>query len=80
MHWWEVLQKFNKNAAEVDIAPALGKITKNLKYRSRGPGQGPLERVCQGHLLCKISHSQLSQVQRKPKFDIKINKSMDHEI
>ena len=40
MHWWEVLQKFNKNAAEVDIAPALGKITKNLKYRSRGPGQG----------------------------------------
>ena len=40
MHWWEVLQKFNKNAAEIDIAPALGKITKNLKYRSRGPGQG----------------------------------------
>ena len=38
------------------------------------------ERVCQGHLLCKISHSQLSQVQRKSQFDIKINKSMDHEI
>ena len=28
-----------KNAAEVDIAPALGKITKTVKYRSRAPGQ-----------------------------------------
>ena len=36
------IQKFNKNAAEVDIAPALGKITKNVKYRSRAPGQGVL--------------------------------------
>ena len=25
----------NKNAAEVDIAPASGKITKNVEYRSR---------------------------------------------
>ena len=29
----------NKNAAEVDITPALGKITKNVKYMSRAPGQ-----------------------------------------
>ena len=28
----------NKNSAEVDIAPASGKITKNMKYRSRAPG------------------------------------------
>ena len=55
----------NKNAAEVDIAPASGKITKNIKYRSRAPGQGCFERVCHGHLLCNVTHSQLSQVQRK---------------
>ena len=30
----------NKNAADVDIAPASGKIIKNMKYRSRAPGQG----------------------------------------
>ena len=30
----------HKNATEVDIAPASGKITKNMKYRSRAPGQG----------------------------------------
>ena len=30
----------NKNSAEVDIAPASGKITKNVKYRSRAPGSG----------------------------------------
>ena len=30
----------NKNAMEVDIPPASGKITKNMKYRSRAPGQG----------------------------------------
>ena len=29
-----------KNSAEVDIAPASGKITKNVKYRSRAPGSG----------------------------------------
>ena len=28
----------NKNSAEVDIAPASGKITKNVKYRPRAPG------------------------------------------
>ena len=28
----------DKNSAEVDIAPASGKITKNVKYRSRAPG------------------------------------------
>ena len=32
------------------------------------------ERVCQGHSLCKVSHSQLSQMQRKANFDVKINK------
>ena len=32
--------KEDKNAAEVDIAPALGKIIKNVKYRSRAPSQG----------------------------------------
>ena len=37
------------------------------------------ERACQGHLLCKLSHSQLSEVQRKPIFDV-IIKSMDNEI
>ena len=29
---------FHKNSAEVDIAPASGKITKNVNYRSRAPG------------------------------------------
>ena len=29
----------NKNAAEVDIAPASGKIIKNVRYRSRSLGQ-----------------------------------------
>ena len=28
----------DKNSAEVDIAPASGKITKNVKYRSKAPG------------------------------------------
>ena len=31
---------FNKNSAEVNIAPASGKIIKNVKYRSRALGQG----------------------------------------
>ena len=31
-------------------------------------------RVCQGQLLCKVSHSQLSLMQRKPNFNLKINK------
>ena len=30
----------NKNASEVDIRPASGKIIKNMKYGSRVPGQG----------------------------------------
>ena len=30
----------NKNAAEVNIAPASGKIIENVKNRSRAPGQG----------------------------------------
>ena len=29
---------YNKNSAEVNIAPASGKITNNVKYRSRAPG------------------------------------------
>ena len=29
------------------------------------------ERVCEGHLLCKLSYSQLSLMQKKTKFDIK---------
>ena len=32
------------------------------------------ERVRKGHLLCKVSHFQLTQVQRKTNFDVKINK------
>ena len=32
------------------------------------------ERVCEGHLLCKLSYSQLSLMQVKTNFDIKINK------
>ena len=32
------------------------------------------------HVLCKVSHSQLSQMQRKPNFDVKKQtKSMDRE-
>ena len=37
---WDVKQQMNKNSAEVDIAPASGKITKNVKYRSKAPGKG----------------------------------------
>ena len=29
------------------------------------------ERVCEGHLLCKLSHSQLSLMQKKTNFEIK---------
>ena len=36
----KILCQKNKNAAEVDIAPASGKIIKNMTYRSRAPGQG----------------------------------------
>ena len=31
-------------------------------------------RVCQGQLLCKVSHSQVSMMWRRPNFDVKINK------
>ena len=31
-------------------------------------------RACQGQLHCKVSHSQVSLMQRKPNFDVKINK------
>ena len=68
-------KKKKKNAAEVDIAPASGKITKNVKYRSRAPGQGVSARDCEGHLLCKVSHLKLSLMQKK-NLDVKIN----HEI
>ena len=33
------------------------------------------ERVCEGHLLCKLSYSQLSLMQKKTKFDIKNKQS-----
>ena len=33
------------------------------------------ERVCEGHLLCKLSHSQLSLMQKKTNFDIKNKQS-----
>ena len=45
-----------------------------VKYRSRVLGQGACLKVCQGKLQCKVSHSQLLLMQRKPNFDIKINK------
>ena len=36
-----LIQVYNhKNSAEVNIAPASGKISKNIKYRSRSAGQG----------------------------------------
>ena len=33
------------------------------------------ERVCEGHLLCKFSHLQLSLMQKKTNFDIKNKQS-----
>ena len=46
---------------------------------SQNIGQGhwvkvPASRVCQGQLLCMVSHLQLSMMRRKPNFDLKINK------
>ena len=38
-----------------------------VKYRSRAPGQG--------HLLCKVSDSQLSLMSRKPNFDVNVDKT-----
>ena len=35
------------------------------------------ERVCQGHLLCKVSYSKLSQVQTKLNFDVNVDGQMD---
>ena len=32
------------------------------------------ERVCEGLLLCKVSHLQLSLMQKKKNFDVKIHK------
>ena len=47
--WWTKQNlKENKDSAEVDIAPAFGEITT----------------ACQGQLLCKVSSSQLTLLQR----------------
>ena len=59
----------HKNAKEVDIAPALGKIIKNMKYRSRAPGQC----VCLKGMSMTISMQGFT-------LTYKLIKLMDHEI
>ena len=60
----------DKNAAEVDIAPASGKIIKNVRYMSRALGQD----VRLKGMSRKITmHSQFPYVQRKSNFGIEIN-------
>ena len=62
----------NKNSAEVDIAPAFGEITiacnvgqaKNGHGACLKSGQLVYARVCLGQLLCKVSYSQPSLLQR----------------
>ena len=48
-------------------------IGQNNIYRGH-PVKLCSERVCEGHLLCKLLHSQLSLMQVKTNFDTKINK------
>ena len=62
----------DKNSAEVDIAPAFGEITTacNVGQAKKGhgaclkSGQLVYARVCLGQLLCKVSSSQLTLLQR----------------
>ena len=62
--------KGNKNSAEVDIAPASGKITKNVKYRSRHQVKVCSESVCEGHLL--FTFAAITDAEKN--FYVKINK------
>ena len=41
-----------------------------VKYRSKALGQDACLKVSQGQLLCNVSHSGLSLMQRKPNFDV----------
>ena len=56
------------------------KFTKSMDHeivRSRALGQGASLKGMSRTIhvtICKVSHSQLSQVQRKPNFDLKIYK------
>ena len=65
-----IIQLKHKNSAEVDIALAFGEITTacNVGQAKKGHGvclkSGPASRVCQGQLLCKVSSSQLTLLQR----------------
>ena len=48
----------DKNAAKVNIAPALVKIIKHVKYRSMATDQG-VRLKGMSRILCKVSHLQL---------------------
>ena len=45
------------------------KSTKSVAHEIKVKGMS--RRVCHGQLLCKVSNSQLSLMQRKPNFDVK---------
>ena len=61
----------NKNSAEVDIAPASGKISKNIKYRSRSAGLGACLKgmsrtiTMQGFKLAAITDAEKTKLRRK---------------
>ena len=63
--------RLHKNSAEVDIAPASGKISKNIKYRSRSAGQGAclkgMSRTItrQGFKLAAITDAEKTKLRRK---------------
>ena len=66
---------YTKNAAEVDIAPASGKITKNAKNIDQGHRvKVHVRRLCQEQILYKVSNLQLPQISAGKKIYIKIDK------
>ena len=66
----------NKNTAKVDITPASGKIIKNVKYRSRAPGQC----VHLKGMSRTISMQGFTFAATLGAEKIKLIKLMDHEI
>ena len=64
----------DKNSAEVDIAPASGKVNRPWNIVQGHRVKVRAWRACQGQILCKVSDSQLSLMSRKPNFDVKIFK------
>ena len=70
-----------KKATRVDIAPASGKITKNVKYRSRALDHGPCMKVMSRTItVSSCTLATITKCRENKTSTYKLTKSIDHEI